>query len=712
MLYWNKYNGHDSDICGKRKKFDNTIYTFDIETSSYLILDGKQIPACDYLKLSKDEQEDATKCSCMYIWQFSINDIVYYGRTWDELKLFLKKLNECVPEQKVVFVHNLAFEFQFMKSQFHFSEVMARKSHKTMTAQMRDYNILFKCSYIMSDCALQYLPDLYNLPVEKMVGDLDYDKIRTSETILTEKEMKYCEYDCLVVYHYILEELKTYEYVTKIPTTSTGKVRRKLQDIIRTDFKYKRLVNKAISIDPHVYNLLCQAFGGGYTHSCYTWTDMILHYIDSFDECSAYPYTLVSCRFPSSEFRKCKIKKVSDIIDNFAYILVVRFKNIKCKYNNNFISSSKCRNIEHARYDNGRVISADSLEMTITDVDFKFFLKTYTGQYEILESYYSIYRYLPKQIVSFILDCYEDKTKFKNVDGKEIEYTKAKRLFNAIYGMAVTNEIRDNVEYNDELEQWIEEELTNEEIIEKLERQKKKAFMNFAWGVWCTSWSRAHLLERLCDDGLDEYAVYMDTDSIKLRQGYDRKVFDEYNDSVIKRLKYVANQIGIPFERFKPKDKFGIEHPLGVFESETDDGNSFTYDSFITQGAKKYAFIKIMDYKKAVKKKKNIVEIIGDKAKVLEITLAGVPKSGAHALKSLEEFRDDFVFSHEVTNKNILMYVDNEQPFELTDYLGHTSMVTDKSGCCLLPTTYVLGKAEEYANLISDVSSNRAIYKE
>ena len=81
-------------------------------------------------------------------------------------------------------------------------------------------------------------------------------------------------------------------------------------------------------------------------------------------------------------------------------------------------------------------------------------------------------------------------------------------------------------------------------------------------------------------------------------------------------------------------------------------------------------------------------------------------------MKSLDEFKDDFVFSHEVTNKNILMYVDNEQPFELTDYLGHTSMVTDKSGCCLLPTTYVLGKAEEYANLISDASSNRAIYKE
>ena len=33
-------------------------------------------------------------------------------------------------------------------------------------------------------------------------------------------------------------------------------------------------------------------------------------------------------------------------------------------------------------------------------------------------------------------------------------------------------------------------------------------------------------------------------------------------------------------------------------------------------------------------------------------------------------------------------------------------------GCCLVPTTYILGKALEYADLISDNSSKRAKYKE
>ena len=41
MQYYKNYHGHEANICGKNKKFDNTIYTFDIETTSYYILDDK-----------------------------------------------------------------------------------------------------------------------------------------------------------------------------------------------------------------------------------------------------------------------------------------------------------------------------------------------------------------------------------------------------------------------------------------------------------------------------------------------------------------------------------------------------------------------------------------------------------------------------------------------------------------------------------------------
>ena len=106
---------------------------------------------------------------------------------------------------------------------------------------------------------------------------------------------------------------------------------------------------------------------------------------------------------------------------------------MKCKYYNNFISLSKVTRIKNGRYDNGRIISADEIEIILTDIDFKFILQTYTGRYEILESYYSRYDYLPKDFINFILDKYVIKTEYKDVEGKEVEYAIEKSKFNSLY---------------------------------------------------------------------------------------------------------------------------------------------------------------------------------------------------------------------------------------------------------------------------------------
>ena len=699
MLYWTSYSKHESDIRGIRKKFDNNIYTFDIETTSYLKLDGKIYNNLDYLKFNQEEKDNSIKCSCMYIWMFGINDTVYYGRTWTEFKDFIKLLDNNIKELKYVYVHNLGFEFQYLKSNFHFESVTARKARQVMNAKLRDYNIEFRCSYLLSNCALAYIPKVFNLNVEKKVGDLDYNKLRHSETLLTDKEMGYCEYDCLVLYEYIKKEREEYKDIKHIPLTSTGKVRRELKELVQKDYRYKRLMYKAINTDPHVYNMLLDAFFGGYTHASYIWADTILKNVNSYDETSAYPYVLVTHKFPSTEFKKSCVKRVEDMSKKCAYLLRVKFKNIKCKYYNNFISISKCKNIIKGKYDNGRVIEAEELEITLTDVDFRFILDTYTCEYEILESYWSIYNYLPKQFINFVLDKYVAKTKYKGVEGMEVEYSKEKNKFNALYGMSVTNMIKDNVIYKDELEEWFEEELTNDEIVEKLEIEKKKSFLSFATGVWVTAHARDNLLRRVID--LDEYVCYCDTDSCKLVEGYDAEVFNKYNKSVEEKIKFVSSVLDIPIDRFAPCDKFGVPHMLGLFEHEIEKYQKYSYNEFITQGAKKYAY-----------KSDDFDKITNEIKERIHITVAGVPKSGAKALKSLDDFRDNFVFRYEDTNKNLVAYNDNQEPVIITDYLGNELYVDDKSGMCLLPNTYELSKAQDYAMLISDASSKRARFKE
>ena len=191
---------------------------------------------------------------------------------------------------------------------------------------------------------------------------------------------------------------------------------------------------------------------------------------------------MVTQKFPMSEFKRCNIKDASQMLDNFAYLLVVRMTNVESKYYNNFISQSKCRYLKKAKFDNGRIIGADELEIVLTDVDFKFLLQAYDFEYEILESYFSRYDYLPKEFINFILDKYYIKTTYKNVSGKELEYNLEKAKFNSLYrlGMTVTNNIKDEVIFDNETG-WREEEQTNEKILELLQKEKKQGFLSFSW---------------------------------------------------------------------------------------------------------------------------------------------------------------------------------------------------------------------------------------
>lgn len=688
MLKWTQYNGHDSDIQGKKKKVDNTVYTFDIETTSYIILDGKQVGIDKYLDLDDKARDRSIFSACMYVWQFGINDTVYYGRTWEDFKEFLDKIEDNTPEHKYIFVHNLSFEFQFLRSHFRIKSVMSRKSRKVIRCDLLDYNITLQCTLSMSNVSLEQLSKVYNLPVSKMAGDLDYTKPRTSITPITDIELKYCENDCLVLNEYIKMELETYKRVDRIPPTSTGKVRKELQKIVLKDPKYRRVVNNAINIKPSVYNLMVHAFAGGYTHANYIYTDEVLKDVDSYDETSAYPYVMVTSKFPMDTFKPCSIKSFDEIIDKFAYLIRIKFINIKCKYYNNFISQSKCLNIKGGYYDNGRIISANEIEIVLTDVDLRLIIDTYNfDSYEILEAHYAIYKYLPLPFINFILDKYVAKTQLKNVKGKEVEYQKEKNKFNSLYGMTVTNLIRDEVIYND-LNGWSEKELTNDNIFDKLIEEKNKSFLSFAWGVWVTAYARDNLLRRVVK--LDEKVVYCDTDSIKVLPGYDKTIFEDYNNSVINKIKKVSETLNIPFERFGPYDIKGNQHILGLFEFETENNRVHSYDEFITQGAKKYA-----------------VKINGE----IEITVSGVPKRGSKCLTKLEQFRDNLVFDFKYTNKNMVMYNDNQKPFDLLDYMGIKYKVDDPTGICLVPTTYELGKSLEYANLLTDNSSKRALFK-
>ena len=145
MIFWSEYQGHDVE---RDKNKDLTIYTFDIETTSYIFLHDQVLSTSKYLSLSDKEREDCQPGATMYVWQFGINDQVYYGRTWDDFVSFLDRLEENSKLQKKIFVHNLSFEFQFLRSVVKIKSVFSRISRKVMKCKLEDYHIFIGQQHI------------------------------------------------------------------------------------------------------------------------------------------------------------------------------------------------------------------------------------------------------------------------------------------------------------------------------------------------------------------------------------------------------------------------------------------------------------------------------------------------------------------------------------------------------------------------------------
>lgn len=128
--------------------------------------------------------------------------------------------------------------------------------------------------------------------------------------------------------------------------------------------------------------------------------------------------------------------------------------------------------------------------------------------------------------------------------------------------MSVTNTIRDNVLY-DSNKDWYSEDLTNNEILEKLQEEKKAAFLSFAYGVWITAYARNNLLRNVIK--LDEYVIYCDTDSMKLKKGYDIEVIKYYNNFVENKIKAVSKILNIDINKFEPSDINRKKKNVGCF---------------------------------------------------------------------------------------------------------------------------------------------------
>lgn len=436
-----------------------------------------------------------------------------------------------------------------------------------------------------------------------------------------------------------------------IPLTSTGYVRREckaaLQEPIDEDRKIweenkkirernallppghgpekekpyhtiRRTIIEPMLPTPVQYKMLREAFRGGNTHAGalnnmvgrVLGGDQSAEKVESYDMASCYPAQQLTKLFPMKRFRMLEKNPTRDTICRFIgrdYAVVGEYDFINLRLKNPkepvpYVTLSKTtlgiiggslddpgkmvegdkvkKSIKDGvEVDNGRLIAVRNrvVRMTITEIDLEIIMDQYIHDgMRCRKAMVAKKEMLPAAYRKVIQSYFDYKTSMKAASktDPDIEYLygKSKNKLNAVYGMSAQNPVTTPVMLNLGSTDGFGAEFVTLEC-EDVEYRLKRANFPYQWGVYTTAYARQALQEGIKAAG--DKMVYCDTDSVKTLGHVDFSKINKEREDLAK--KWGAHC----------KDSEGVEHYVGVFESEG------VYDGgFITQGAKRYAFKK------------------------------------------------------------------------------------------------------------------------
>mgnify|MGYP003302264220 CR=1 FL=1 len=624
---------------GRRKKirYINAVTAFDIETT--------------FLKKYRQ--------SVLYHWQFQINRTTVTGRTWTEFRDFYNGLNKAIHDDcyMIVYVHNLSYEFQFLKSIIPVDEVFAMDKRKIL--YFRSGKLEFRCSYLLTNMSLDRFLKSMNVPDQKIKG-FDYSRQRFPWTRLSDDEIHYCINDVKGLTAALIKKMTLdNDNLYTIPLTSTGYSRRLAKKALAKQISYIR----SILPDEEVFRMLRDEFRGGDTHANRHNANKIIRaediddVIDSWDISSSYPAVMLTEKYPQKFIPADPRYLIQYINYGKACLFYISFENIRLKddsFGDPYLSKAKCSNIIDAVYDNGRILSAGALRTCLNEIDFSIVAAEYDFDGYIVDNLYIAKKQLlPEPLRKLIKQTYADKTALKGT-GRDYEYNHKKGLFNAYYGMMVQNPCKPEYKYDPVSNILIEDfEKPESDLIAEYH---KKGWLPYQWGVWVTSYARLKLHKGIHCVKPDDF-LYCDTDSVKGMGDYS-EAFNELNKEYLN-------------EELSARDSKGNIHYIGIYEHDD------RYKAFKTMGAKKYAYIDMNDQ--------------------LHITISGVNKrKGAAELGSIENFQEGFIFRSAGGTESI--YNDDPEVKEVK-IQGHKLEIT--SNLAIVESTYTLSLTLEYRRLLN-----------
>lgn len=395
--------------------------------------------------------------SFMYIWQFQIEDYLIKGRTWEEwfdmLAVMRSALEQYGNEMKlpktpmiVTWIHNAAFEFSFISGLYDFKdeEVFFRDVRKPIYFRMFD-SFEFRCSYIQTNLSLKALTKQTGVKLKLSGQEFDYNKVRFPWTVLTEFEEDYTTTDVESLVQAMKYRVQRGgDTLLTVPLTSTGYVRRECKASLKDRYlQINEMKPYKGDNGKRIYKLLRACFRGGNTHANRFHVGKICDDVYSYDIASSYPTQQLTKKFPMKPFKwldgDMSIERVFMFIGlGYAVVGEYHFTGMRLRNPREpvpYISLARCDALNF-EVDNGRILKADYVEISLTEIDLEIIMTMYEFEkLEIVQCMVAQKDYLPPEYRAVIQEYYNKKTALKGDDSEDGQYmyTKSKNMLNSVY---------------------------------------------------------------------------------------------------------------------------------------------------------------------------------------------------------------------------------------------------------------------------------------
>ena len=667
------------------------VYDFKNRTYYY------NLPCAFDIETTNINDDPKNRMAFPYHMQLMIGDVFITCRTIEQLGKVFSKLqqNYGLNEKKrlIMYVHNLPFEFQFIRCYFHFTDCQSKSQRQVYKVFFDQFGIEMRDSYVLSGMSLaKTAENLTEHTIRKLKGDLDYRPVRFPSTKLTDAELAYCYNDVKIICCYIEEQIKWYDNITKIPLTNTGRVRRHVRKhCLHVEKKngkkicpYKDIIrNLTLEVDEYAY--LLDAFLGGYTHANAMYSTKVLKDVHSIDFTSSYPTVMMSEQYPMSKGAFIDNLNITSYDDFVSYlndrlaVVKVEFTGLETKPEvpDDYLSDSRIyENYGKVIQNNGRIHKAEHIVEFLTNIDLDMVVKAYSfTSIKIISGWFYYKNYLPKEFIESVLEFYVDKTTLKGVKGKEAEYLLKKGMLNSCYGMCVTDICKDEESCTFE-KGWSKKSANVDEKIDEYNKDPNR-FLSYAWGVFITAYARRNLFTGIMSMGKDY--VYCDTDSIKFLNMEKHKAYiEDYNRNIIRKCTECLNYRGLDPALLSPKNQKGEVKQIGIWDYEG------KYDYFKTLGCKRYLTYKDGEF---------------------DLTCAGLPtKQGLNALLAdgtdvqqvFSKFNQTFEVPAPDAGKLGHAYVDKSFEYSGVDKNGNYDRITYRSCCVLFDISFTVNFSDLY----------------